>query len=119
MPYRHIARYRTHHIGELTLRPLPSLIPWLATDGAVLPGALDTFGLGFALNSKTAGTARGANTMTWAGIMNTFFWIDREKQVTAVLMSQMLPGLDPGAAGLLEEFDRAVYQLQPASVSSH
>jgi hypothetical protein len=30
-------------------------------------------------------------------------------QVAAVLMTQMLPGLDPGPAKLLEEFDRAVY----------
>jgi CubicO group peptidase (beta-lactamase class C family) len=43
------------------------------------------------------------------GVFNTFFWIDREKQVAAVLMSQMLPGLDPGPLKLLEDFDRAVY----------
>jgi hypothetical protein len=40
---------------------------------------------------------------------NTFFWIDREHHLSAVLMRQMLPGLDPGPAKLLEEFDRAVY----------
>jgi CubicO group peptidase (beta-lactamase class C family) len=101
-----------NHIGALTIRRLPSVLPWLATDGAMLPGALDKFGFGFALNSSTAGTPRGANTMSWAGIMNTFFWIDREKQLTAVLMSQMLPGLDPGPRGLLEAFDRAVYEAR-------
>jgi len=105
-----VAEMGKNQIGELTLRPLASLVAWLAVDQAVLPGGLDKFGLGFALNSKTVGTGRGANTMAWAGIMNTFFWIDREKQVTAVLMSQMLPGLDPGAMTLLEEFDRAVYE---------
>jgi CubicO group peptidase (beta-lactamase class C family) len=47
--------------------------------------------------------------MTWAGIFNTFFWIDRENQVGGVLMTQMLPGLDPGAKKLYEDFDRAVY----------
>ena len=85
------------------------MIPQLATDGAPLPGALDKFGLGFALNSKTVGTPRGANTMSWAGIFNTFFWIDRERQVAAVLMSQMLPALDPGPSKLVEDFDRAVH----------
>jgi methyl acetate hydrolase len=108
-----------NHIGDLTLRPLPSLIPWLATDHAVLPGALDKFGLGFALNSKRAATERGTNTMSWAGIMNTFFWIDREKQVAAVLMSQMLPGLDPGPTGLLEEFGRAVYEWRASTSPAH
>jgi CubicO group peptidase (beta-lactamase class C family) len=101
-----------NQIGELTIRPFSSLIPQLATDQASLPGALDKFGLGFAINTATAGTGRGANTMSWAGIFNTFFWIDREKQVGAVLMSQMLPGLDPGPRKLLEDFDRAVYSLK-------
>jgi methyl acetate hydrolase len=104
-----VAAMGTNQIGELTIRPFPSLIPAIATDGATLPGALDKFGLGFALNTTTDGTARGANTLTWVGIFNTFFWIDREKQIGAVLMTQMLPGLDPGPRQLLEDFDRAVY----------
>jgi methyl acetate hydrolase len=98
-----------NQIGELSVRLMPSLIPQLATDGAVLPGDLDKFGLGFALNSKPVPGSRGAKTLAWAGIYNTFFWIDREKQVCAVLMTQMLPFLDPGPIKLLEEFNRAVY----------
>jgi CubicO group peptidase (beta-lactamase class C family) len=104
-----VAAMGTNQIGALTIQPVPSLIPTLATDGAILPGALDKFGLGFALNTKSEGTTRGANTLTWAGIYNTFFWIDREKQIAAVLMTQMLPGLDLGPLALLEDFDRAVY----------
>ena len=104
-----VAMIGQNQIGDLTIRPFASLIPQLATDGATLPGALDKFGLGFALNTSSVGTERGANTMSWAGIFNTFFWIDRERQVGAVLMSQMLPGLDPGPQKLLEDFDRAVY----------
>ena len=99
----------TNQIGDLAIRPISSVIPQLATDGAALPGALDKFGLGFALNSKAVETRAAPNTMSWAGIFNTFFWIDREKQVGAVLMTQMLPFLDPGPKKLLEDFDRAVY----------
>ena len=95
--------------GEVAIRPFASLMPQLATDGAALTGDLDKFGLGFALNTKPVPTGRGANTLAWAGIFNTFFWIDRENQVSAVLMTQMLPGMDPGPAKLLEDFDRAVY----------
>ena len=114
-----VAMMGRNQIGDLALRqPLPSLIPALATDGASLPGALDKFGLGFAINTGTTGTDRGVNTMSWAGIFNTFFWIDREKQVGAVLMSQMLPGLDPGPRQLLEEFDRAVYAMKPGRQSA-
>jgi methyl acetate hydrolase len=109
-----VAMMGKNQIGDLTIRPFPSLIPQLSTDGAALPGALDKFGLGFALNTGSAGTPRGANTLSWAGIFNTFFWIDREKHVGAVLMSQMLPGLDPGPLKLLEDFDRTVYAWRAA-----
>jgi CubicO group peptidase (beta-lactamase class C family) len=47
--------------------------------------------------------------MAWAGIYNTYFWIDREKGITAVLMMQVLPFMDDGAAKTVEDFDRAVY----------
>jgi methyl acetate hydrolase len=112
-----VAMMGRNQIGDLEIRPFSSVMPQLATDGATLPGALDKFGLGFALNTGTAGTARGAATISWAGIFNTFFWIDREKQIGAVLMSQMLPGLDPGPRELLEEFDRAVYAWKSGTSS--
>jgi CubicO group peptidase (beta-lactamase class C family) len=98
-----------NQIGDLTLRPFSSLAPQFATDNAALPGDLDKFGLGFALNSKPTASGRAANTMSWAGIFNTFFWIDRGKKVAAVVMTQYSPGLEEGARKLLEDFDRAVY----------
>lgn len=104
-----VALMGQNQIGDLNTTPFRSLIPQLAKNGAVLPGALDKFGFGFALNSKPIEKGRGANTMSWVGVFNTFFWIDREKKVCAVLMTQMSPGLDDGPAKLLEDFDRAVY----------
>ena len=108
-----VASMGQNQIGELTITPFRSLIPEFATDNAALPGALDKFGFGFALNSKAIENGRGANTMAWAGIFNTFFWIDREKNISGVLMTQMSPGLDPGPAKLLEDCDRAVYASLP------
>jgi methyl acetate hydrolase len=104
-----VAMMGMNQIGELTLRRMPSMLPQFAADMAVLPGDVEKFGFGFALNLKSDRSRRGANTMAWAGIYNTFFWIDREKQVGAVLMSQMLPYLDPGATKLLDDFEAAVY----------
>ena len=109
-----VAQMGRNQIGELNLRPFSSLVPPLAKDGAALPGGLDKFGLGFALNSRAQENGRGANTMSWAGIFNTFFWIDREQRLSAVLMTQMSPGLDDGPAGLLADFDKAVYAWRPA-----
>jgi CubicO group peptidase (beta-lactamase class C family) len=65
------------------------MAPQFITDSAAIPGALDKFGIEFALNSKLILGGRAANTMAWAGVFNTFFWIDREKKAAAVLMTQM------------------------------
>ena len=104
-----VALMGKNQIGDLTIRAMPSMLPQFVTDGAALPGAADKFGLGFAINSRTAGTGRGANTMAWAGVFNTFFWIDREKQIGAVLFCHSLPFLDADTKKVLEDFDRAVY----------
>ena len=80
-----------------------------------MPGGLDKFGLGFALNTKAQEQGRGANAMAWAGVFNTFFWIDPEKKVCAVLMTQMSPGLDDGPRTLLAEFERAAYAWLPGN----
>jgi CubicO group peptidase (beta-lactamase class C family) len=104
-----VAMMARNQIGELTVRPFSILWPQFGRDGSTLPGFLDKFGLGFAVNSKKTQNGRGASTMSWAGIFNTFFWIDREKKVCAVLLTHMSPFLDDGPRKLLEDFDRAVY----------
>ena len=109
-----VALMGQNQIGERELRLATSVVPQLAKPGAVLPGDLNKFGLGFALNTRPLAKGRGANTLSWAGIYNTFFWIDREKKVCAVLLTQVLPFLDDGPKALLEDFDRAVYAWRDA-----
>ena len=71
---------------------------------------VDWWAVGSALIGGLSGKpVRGASTLSWAGIFNTFFWIDREQKVCAVLMTQMLPFLEDGPQALVNDFDRAVY----------
>lgn len=104
-----VAMMGQNQIGESNIYPLRSMAPQFIKDKAAIPGSLDKFGLGFALNSKPIAAGRAANTMAWAGVFNTFFWIDREKKVAAVVMTQMSPFLDAGPMKLLQELDAAVY----------
>jgi len=104
-----VALMARNQIGDLPLRKMPSMMPQLARDGAEIPGRPDKFGFGFALNTRPLDGGRGADTLSWAGIFNTFFWIDRDKGVCAVVLTQMLPFLEPGPEALVNDFDRAVY----------
>ena len=52
---------------------------------------------------------RSAGSLAWAGIQNTFFWIDPRRGVCGVLLMQFLPFCDEEAIGLLHDFERSVY----------
>jgi len=72
----------------------------------------DKFGLGFQIASGDPEFARyrSAGSMSWAGIYNTEFWIDRKRQIGVVMMMQMLPFYDDGAIRTLREFEELVYK---------
>jgi CubicO group peptidase (beta-lactamase class C family) len=53
---------------------------------------------------------RSPGSMSWAGINNTFYWIDPQKQVGAVILMQMLPFYDEGAIRALQGFEERVYK---------
>jgi len=97
-----------NQIGELPLTEIKSLVPQLARS-VRMPGSLDKFGFGFAINTQPVEGGRSGGSMAWAGIYNTFFWIDPARKTTAVLMLQLVPFMDDAAKALLEEFELAVY----------
>ena len=53
---------------------------------------------------------RSAGSLAWAGINNTYYWLDPKKKVAGVLMTQVLPFGDHAVLGLLDRFEEAVYQ---------
>jgi methyl acetate hydrolase len=72
----------------------------------------DKFGLGFqiASNDPAASKFRSPGSMSWAGIVNTEFWVDPVKQIGGVHMMQLLPFYDDGAIRALRGFEEAAYR---------
>ena len=104
-----VAQMSRNQIGELTLTALHPQIPMVAKEPIHIPGNLDKFGLGFGINSKPVEGARSAGSLSWAGIFNTYFWIDPEQKLCAVILTQILPFSDDPVIATAEEFERAVY----------
>jgi CubicO group peptidase (beta-lactamase class C family) len=78
-------------------------IPW--TDPQF---ASDRFGLGFAITTK-AGQARlgqSEGSFEWAGIYNTYYWVDPKKKIVGLLFTQQLPF----SWKLDDKYKLAVYQ---------
>jgi methyl acetate hydrolase len=98
-----------NQIGSLSAGKLKSFRTNLSADADFHPGFTDGFGLGFLINAVPYEGGRRAGSLAWAGIQNTFFWIDPRRQVCAVVMMHFLPFCDAQAVGLLGDVERAVY----------
>jgi CubicO group peptidase (beta-lactamase class C family) len=72
----------------------------------------DVWGLGFqiATPAKPDPAMRRPGSMTWAGIDNTFFWIDPQAKIGVIVLMQMLPFYDEAALGVLRGVETRVYQ---------
>jgi methyl acetate hydrolase len=96
-----------NQIGAIPIEPLKSTDLSLTADLDVGPGNKYTYG--FLLNTVPSPLGRPAGTLMWAGVENTFYWIDPYRSQCAVIMMQFFPFLDPQAVGVLTDFAKAVY----------
>jgi methyl acetate hydrolase len=100
-----------NHIGSIFVELQPIGVPSRSKPFPLGAGQ-DKFGLGFQVAAKNADAEiyRRAGSLSWAGIFNTEFWIDPQRQIGGVLLMQLLPFYDDGAIRTLREFEAAVYR---------
>jgi CubicO group peptidase (beta-lactamase class C family) len=102
-----------NHKGDVPLRRLGSVMPFLTHDldvGAALGLEAPGWGLGLAINPTTGPNGRSPGSLAWAGLANTYYWADPERQVAGVFMSQLLPFADPKVLAVFAGFERGVYE---------
>lgn len=73
------------------------------------PGPGHTWGYGLLLNTADQPGRRAAGSGAWAGIDNTYFWVDPSSGFTGAVYSQFLPFLAPDCVRLNEDVERALY----------
>jgi methyl acetate hydrolase len=98
-----------NHIGELDVRRLETAMPPYSNDAEFFPGMKKKWGLGFMINPATVSGRRGAGSLAWAGLGNTYFWVDPGAGVAGVILTQLIPFADAKALVLLDQFESAVY----------
>ena len=105
-----------NQIGSIALpEMMKSAVPELSNDVPGLP-VPQNWGLGFHLTQADLPGMRSRGTGDWAGLFNSFYWIDRSKGVGGVLMTQVLPFFDMPVIETLMGFEMAVYQQVGAAV---
>ena len=96
-------------IGGLDVRLLKTAVPAYSNDAEFFPGMLKKWSLGFMISTEAVPGGRGPGSLAWAGLGNTYFWIDPAKGIAGVILMQLIPFADPKAVALLEDFERALY----------
>jgi CubicO group peptidase (beta-lactamase class C family) len=84
--------------------------PAVSNDAEFFPGLPKSWSTAFMINDAPAPTGRKAGSLAWAGIANTFFWIDPASGVGGVFLSQVMPFADPAALAAFAAFEAAVYE---------
>jgi methyl acetate hydrolase len=105
-----VATMTANAMGDLKCRALKTVAPASSNDVDFIDGM--QWGLSFLINPQPLPTGRSAGSLAWAGLANSYFWIDPVKQVTGVYATQVLPFFDTKAVQLFQEFETAVYRLQ-------
>ncbi|SFL43062.1 CubicO group peptidase, beta-lactamase class C family [Bradyrhizobium sp. NFR13] len=104
-----VALMSQNHIGELNMTPMTSAVPTASNNVDFLPGIDKKYGLSFMINTAQSAEGRSAGSLAWAGLANTYYWIDPARDITGVIMMQVLPFADPTCLKVFSDFERTVY----------
>ncbi len=109
-----VAEMARNQIGDLTVGAMKTAIPSHSNDAEFFPGMVKKWGLGYLITTEQAPTGRSAGSLAWAGLANTYYWIDPTRRLTGVILTQILPFADDSVLRLFEEFESAIYAEHPA-----
>ena len=104
-----VATMSQNHIGDLVVTKMVSAAPPYTNDVDLYPGMVKKWGLSFLITTAKTPEGRSAGSLAWAGLANTYFWIDPARDVAGVILMQVLPFADGKCLEAFADFERGVY----------
>jgi CubicO group peptidase (beta-lactamase class C family) len=98
-----------NHTGKVVVQRQISAAPALSRDFPVGAGE-DNWGLGFQLAKAKRANMRTPGSGTWAGIFNTHFFIDPDREIGVIVMMQTLPFYDDASMRVYSGVEEIVYR---------
>ncbi|MCA0304001.1 MAG: beta-lactamase family protein [Proteobacteria bacterium] len=99
-----------NHIGGLAAGVLKTASPAMSFDADLFPGMSCGWGLSYLINPDDLPGRRAGGSLTWAGLRNSYFWIDPKSGIGGTLFTQILPFADPKTIAVYEAFEREIYR---------
>src|SRR3954447_21021891 len=104
-----VALMGQNHIGELNMPKLTSHVAFATNDVDLYPGMDKKCGLSFMINTAKTPQGRSPGSLAWAGLANTYFWIDPSRDISGVILMQVLPFCDSRCLDAFAGFESGVY----------
>jgi methyl acetate hydrolase len=99
-----------NQIGDAVAGKWRSASPNLSNNVDFSEGGTARHSLGFLVSGRDSPGGRSAGSLSWAGIFNSYYWIDGRRGLAGAMFVQVLPFFDPRSLQLLDSFERAVYR---------
>ena len=100
-----VAEMARDQIAPLSVGPMTSAAPAATNDVDMFPGLPCGWGLSFLVNRKPTPQGRSAGGLAWAGLANTYYWIDHGRGTAGVFLTQIMPFFDAKAVALFRGFE--------------
>jgi methyl acetate hydrolase len=104
-----VATMGQNHIGDLNVTKMTTATPMYSNDVDLYPDMVKKWGLSFLINTAKTAEGRSAGSLAWAGLANTYFWIDPSRNVAGVILMQLLPFADAKCLEAFAGFERGIY----------
>jgi methyl acetate hydrolase len=104
-----VATMGQNHIGEINMGKMTSAVAFATNDVDLYPDIVKKWGLSFLINTAKTPEGRSAGSLAWAGLANTYFWIDPARDISGVILMQVLPFADRKCLEAFAGFESGVY----------
>ena len=104
-----VAMMGENHIGDLTMTKMTSAVAFATNDVDLYPDMVKKWGLSFLITTAQTAEGRSPGSLAWARLANTYYWIDPSRDITGVILMQVLPFADQQCLEAFAGFERGVY----------
>jgi len=107
-----VAAMNQNQIGDIAAGVAKTAMPERSNDIDLFPGIPCRWGLAYMITTQPGPNGRNAGSLTWGGIFNTYYWLDPQKRIAGLFLTQILPFADGAALRAYGDFEKAVYGSQ-------
>jgi methyl acetate hydrolase len=104
-----VALMAQNNMGDLVVTKMVTAAAIYTNDVDLYPGMVKKWGLSFLINTELTPEGRSPGSLAWAGLANTYFWIDPARDVAGVILMQLFPFADGDCLEAFAAFERGVY----------